>query len=416
MWRLNGYKQVAKLQREARAASRLHHKNLVTVIDFGIAGDEPYLVMEYARGTTLNQVLRANGSLPVDTAIGIALQICEGLAHAHHNGVIHCDLNSHNIMIDGKTVDSCQVKILDFGVARIYDSADSSILSLTQSGAFAGNPFYVSPEQCRGGKLDPRTDIYSLGCLLFEMLTGKPPYVGDDIAETITMHINAPVPVLINKGDADFSSKLKNVVAQAISKNREDRYATVEDLRAALIDAKDSSDHMPHEDWQQKTITLIRKDRTIAKRALLLFFCVLCAGLAVYIVMQHQAQQANDRQSGESKLSSRYSPFDRHNESRKALKLMLAREPENIKLVGMSISDEDLKLFQENDRVKMLDLSNTKITDDGLRFLRNSAITELTLDGTGVHTLKNVHYAKQLRSIRLYETDVDDQAIKNLAG
>src|SRR5579883_2222131 len=204
-------RQVAKLQSEARAASRLHHKNLVNVIDFGIAGDEPYLVMEYARGSTLNQVLTANGTLPVDTAIGIALQICEGLAHAHHNGVIHCDLNSHNIMIDGKTVDSCQVKILDFGVARIYDSADSSILSLTQSGAFAGNPFYVSPEQCRGGKLDPRTDIYSLGCLLFEMLTGKPPYVGDNVAETIMMHINAPVPLLISKdGDAEFSSKLKN--------------------------------------------------------------------------------------------------------------------------------------------------------------------------------------------------------------
>lgn len=227
--------QVARLQQEARAASRLQHPNIVSVLDFGVSVDEPYLVMELAKGKTICDLLLSNGPLPIDTAIEITLQICEGLAHAHQKGVIHCDLSSRNIIVE-EINDFTAVKILDFGVAKFYAAGELiSAQKLTQPGVFTGNPLYASPEQSRGEVVDLRTDVYSLGCLLFEMLTGVPPFEGGGATETIIMHLNEQRPTLAERANGRvFPEQLEALVARALSRSANERFSSMQEFAAAL--------------------------------------------------------------------------------------------------------------------------------------------------------------------------------------
>jgi len=250
--------QIALLQQEARTASRLHHENLINVLDFGVAEDEPYLVMEFAPGKTLRDILHEHEFLPLDTALDIAFQISDALAHAHEKGIIHCDLNSGNIMIGNFEAGAANVKILDFGVAKFTTAleADAS-QKLRGHEGFAGSPFYISPEQARSENLDGRTDVYSLGCLLYEMLTGTPPFVGRTGAQTILMHLNDPVPALkAGRNDGNFPETVEQLIAKALAKSADERFSSMTEFCQALVAAFES---LSESQGLRQTLTIQRK-------------------------------------------------------------------------------------------------------------------------------------------------------------
>jgi eukaryotic-like serine/threonine-protein kinase len=228
-----------RFQQEAQAASALNHPNILTVYDFGITPDGlPYLVMDFLEGTTLGDAVLDVGPLPIRRALPIFLQVCDGLAHAHENGVIHRDLKPTNIMlIDyGGTPDF--VKIVDFGIAKVVsktDADESSSPQLTQTGEVFGSPLYMSPEQCRGKVLDARSDIYSLGCVMFRTLTGKPPFTGEDRLEAMFKQINSDAPRLSEFcPELSVSNELEQVVLKCLAKSPADRYGSMVELAAAL--------------------------------------------------------------------------------------------------------------------------------------------------------------------------------------
>lgn len=214
---------VARFRREAMAAASLSHSNVVGVFDTGSDGDFHYIVMEYIAGQTLAEVLSAEAPLDSTIAAGIAASACEALAVAHNAGIVHRDIKPGNIMIDAAGV----VKVMDFGIAKT--SSDG----LTQVGSILGTVAYLSPEQAMGDPVDRRSDLFSLGCVLFEMLTGTPPITGEtlmEVAHKLTTY-NPPPPSRLNP---QVPAAMDTIVARAMAKSPSDRFQNAQEMRQAL--------------------------------------------------------------------------------------------------------------------------------------------------------------------------------------
>ncbi|HEY9714768.1 MAG TPA: serine/threonine-protein kinase, partial [Chroococcales cyanobacterium] len=185
---------IKRFKREAKTASSLKHPNVVTVIDFGFMEDgQPYIVTEFLGGLSLSQFLREHGPITPAKSRSIIRQVCDAVAEAHRQKIIHRDLKPENIVLQGRDQGGRFVKVVDFGVAKLVDTTGSSG-QLTMDGKVCGSPAYMSPEQCRGIDLDYRTDIYALGVVIFETLTGKRPFIADDLMALMFMHVNEAPP------------------------------------------------------------------------------------------------------------------------------------------------------------------------------------------------------------------------------
>ena len=215
---------VERFRREARAAAGLNHHNIVSVYDFGEDSGSYFIVMEYVEGETLRDIIGTKGPMAPSHATEIAADVAAALDAAHRQGIIHRDVKPGNVLVSGV------VKVADFGIARAGDPRDS----LTQTGAVMGTATYLSPEQAQGKDLDPRTDIYSLGVVLYEMLTGRPPFTGPSPVAIAYKHASE-VPVPPSEHNADVPPGLDAVVLKAMAKDPAQRHSSADDLRAELL-------------------------------------------------------------------------------------------------------------------------------------------------------------------------------------
>jgi eukaryotic-like serine/threonine-protein kinase len=224
-----------RFEREARALFALQHPHVLEVHDFGIVDGNPYLVMELLEGTPLDRMLEDGPPAP-ELGVDLARQLLAGLAFAHAQGVLHRDLKSENIFIrrepDGRFV----AKLLDFGLVKFVDDGRwGEARTLTTQGMIFGTPAYMSPEQTTGGPTDARTDVYSAGVILFELLTGLWPFMEEDRVSMFRAHIAKPPPSLSETNeDHEFHPALEAVVQKALAKRPEDRFASGGDMLAAL--------------------------------------------------------------------------------------------------------------------------------------------------------------------------------------
>ncbi len=226
-----------RFQKEAHAASLLDHPILVKVHDFGTIDDrQPFFVMDLFEGETLARRLKTRGPLPIDDGINLFIEVCFGLAYAHTQGVVHRDIKPSNIMIaDDPAAGQSQIRIVDFGIAKLVNTEESDALSLTRTGEIFGTPYYMSPEQCMGTKLDHRADIYSLGCVMFEAFTGLPPCLGDTALAIMMKHQFEQPPTLKQASlGNDYPEALEKIIAKMIEKKPEDRYQTLLDTARDL--------------------------------------------------------------------------------------------------------------------------------------------------------------------------------------
>ncbi len=221
---------------EAKAASHLNHPNLVSVHDYGLTTEgAPYLVMDFVEGISLLDVLLRDGALNSALVLELFEQICDGLAYAHSEGVVHRDIKPSNIILTRTATGAPQIKIVDFGIAKIV-SHNNEDHELTQTGEVFGSPMYMSPEQCEGHReLDARTDIYSVACVMYEALTGQPPFIGANAIQTMYKQINE-APSLMDGANRRLKipHALENVVMRALEKKPSDRHQSMEELRNDL--------------------------------------------------------------------------------------------------------------------------------------------------------------------------------------
>ena len=214
---------IERFRREAKNAAALNHPNIVSIYDRGEAEDTYYIAMEFLDGRTLKELIIGRGAAPINVAIEYARQILSALRFAHRHGIVHRDIKPHNALVDGEG----RVKVTDFGIARAGTS------QMTEAGSIVGTAQYLSPEQARGGEVDPRSDLYSLGIVLYELLTGKTPFDGETPVEIAMKHLSA-TPQPPSKLRPDIPPELDMVVLRALAKNPDDRYQSADEMEADL--------------------------------------------------------------------------------------------------------------------------------------------------------------------------------------
>jgi len=224
-----------RFRREARSAAKIRSEHVARVIDVGIMdGGVPYMVMEYLEGHDVSDEMAKVGMLPIADAVDFVLQAIEALAEAHAAGIVHRDLKPANLFIATRADGTRIVKVLDFGISKSLLGGSVAELSLTRTSVLIGSPLYMSPEQMRSAKdVDTRTDIWSLGVILYEMITGRPPYTGDSIP-ALCASLLSDVPQSMRSLRADVPPELEDIIGHCLAKDRAERYGTVSELARAL--------------------------------------------------------------------------------------------------------------------------------------------------------------------------------------
>lgn len=253
---------IDKFQREAQAAARLSHPNIVNIYDVGVADGDHYIVMEYVPGRTLKDRIRQEGHLSVSESLRVAREIAEALAHAHANNLVHCDIKPHNIlmMADG------HAKVADFGIARAVTES-----TMTYSGNVVGSVHYFSPEQAKGTMITPKSDVYSLGVVLYEMLTGKLPFTGDNPVSIAVKHLQEE-PVPVRQIDPSIPPVVEAIVSKAMSKDpamRPTSAELVQDIRQAermLMTGAQPVNMMPQDPDATQVLPRVQPQQNIPPR------------------------------------------------------------------------------------------------------------------------------------------------------
>jgi len=231
-WLTSNKTSVERFEREGKLTAKLNHPNIVAVYDVGsIDGREPYIVMEYIKGEALADRIHNGGPLDFDTTANIIIQICHGLEEAHSSGIIHRDLKPDNVLLQTKSDRPDWVKIVDFGISNMVQGAKR----LTKTGRMVGTPEYIAPEQLKDKPIDIRTDLYAVGIMIFEMLTGRVPFDGESAESILMKHLlEEPPPMSTIRPELSGENPFDAVVNKLLKKAPEERYQTAEELRHVI--------------------------------------------------------------------------------------------------------------------------------------------------------------------------------------
>jgi tRNA A-37 threonylcarbamoyl transferase component Bud32/multisubunit Na+/H+ antiporter MnhC subunit len=305
---------IRRFQTEAKATFSLSHPNIITVNEFGLLDDQsPFLVMELVQGESLADRLKSKGTLSVDDALAIMVQVCFGLAYAHELGIVHRDIKPSNIMLVRSMPVGTEgsVKILDFGIAKFTAHPGGEIQALTKTGEIFGSPLYMSPEQCSGQQVDNRADTYAMGCVLFEALTGAPPFVTDSALKTMAMHLNQTAPTLRQAAlGAKFSEALEQIVARMLSKDPNQRPSNLSELAHelhAIRIGKQTADR-----GLSELVATVQAPKSVSTRTLivsLVLTAIVVSGVTAVVLMR--TLHATDKASGLQAHHPVQDPFQR---------------------------------------------------------------------------------------------------------
>ncbi|MFN8555470.1 MAG: protein kinase [Candidatus Obscuribacterales bacterium] len=381
-----------RFQQEAKAITSLRHPNIINVHDFGVSEHgQPYMVMDFIEGNTLADVIKEKGGLTLEESLHRFIQLCDALEHAHEVGVLHRDLKPSNIMLSNRDGNFADARIVDFGIAKLLDKEDEQTDSghLTKTGELFGSPLYMSPEQCRGSHVDARSDIYSMGCVMFETLTGQPPLKGASMVETFVLQMTEiPQPMSKVCVNRSFPDELEAVIAKTLAKDPEDRFQSMTELEYALMQIQPNQSSS-----KQSSRTKVKLQAPVIPKTILvgavsavsgfiLASIIVSAMLSHHEKLQNGADSATGTQSGGQEVSQQGAP--KGAEQQKIDIADYAKRNRKVKRT-LEHGDEDLAAALRGDDLGLsrVDLSEarTPITDQSGVLLGNlKSLTDLDLD------------------------------------
>ncbi|MGD9680733.1 MAG: serine/threonine protein kinase, partial [Candidatus Obscuribacterales bacterium] len=389
--------QILRFQSEARILSKLNHRNILQVLDFGINKNNLlYLVTDYLQGESLEALIGDEGILERADLIDIFTQICEGMQHAHDNGIVHRDLKPANIIIEADRT----VKILDFGIARDNTADDTG--HRTRTGAALGSPIYMSPEQAGGEKVTTASDIYSLGCILYQAVTGSPPFLGATAVETMTMHRSATPPPL----PLDIETELETLILSCLEKDPAHRPASMNDLKEQLVlleqPAPERSGATSTRQGQQ-----IKPVRSLALLAITIILIPLLIALSTKVSPPPEVSTEKETAPSFKLVEKRgRSTWEvQSNYARDAdLAALADKKPACLNLASASINGSGLKPLVDNGwSFTNLAMEYTYLNDDGaLNISKIKGLRKLDVTSTAI-TDRGMEYIAGLEELRVLE-------------
>ncbi|HEY9774070.1 MAG TPA: protein kinase [Planktothrix sp.] len=368
--------QIARFHKEARALSQLQHPNLVSVVDFGMTEqNQPYMVMDFIEGQPLSALIHSQGSLEPTAAIDIAIQVAKAISYAHEQLVLHRDLKPENIIISDERVRGVpRVFVLDFGMAKLT-SEDNADFHLTKTGEIFGSPLYMSPEQAQGKRADERTDVYSLGCVLFEAIAGTQPFTGDSALEIMVQKMQDSPPFLRKTGKGKpIPGALAGIVATALERDATKRFKSMKAFEEALTL------------WRTRGVGVMRREKGIkiligTALGLVIVGCI--ASILTSLISEPPVVPNSKVESASP--DRRPVPAELLGVTSLAAERINNELGEGIVLNDLPISDNDLKLLQNKAQLTRLTIQGwghrPDLSDKQLDYIIRLPLDELTLIG-----------------------------------
>ena len=407
-----------RFRQEAEAIGRLQHPAIIKIHQFS-TDDPPFIVMDYVKGKSLSDVLAAKGSLSLERTTFIAKQIVDALAHAHSRGVVHRDLKPSNIMI----LAGDAIQVLDFGIAKLDDTDDSNLIKLTQTGEIFGSPAYMSPEQVLGKKVTAESDQYSIGCVLYECLTGSPPFVGTSPIDVMMKHASNEPPLSLREATLGqpFPLYIEELVKRLLSKKPEDRFRSMNEVSAALSNDKVL---LPKTKVSAQSKTKIAKSILLKAAPLLVVGAVVSMGANFVfrnvtekitvtaptpgaLVVPMPADKTQSNEDNEASAANQAFIQGLQHPGKAGLQCVFVRQN--------MITDDALAEVKKHPEIQELHLENcVELTNKGLKNLVGTKIVRLYLKGNfnisdeGIATLCQI---KSLRMLDLQGTAVSDKGL-----
>jgi serine/threonine protein kinase len=429
--------RVKRFRKEAESLTALEHANIIHVRDYGLTENgQPYMVLDFVEGMSLSELINQRGPLSAELALDIFAQIASALAHAHDRGVLHRDLKPGNIMICETRGQRPIAKLIDFGIAKDLHSGPER--GLTATGEVLGSPAYMSPEQTSGSKIDQGTDIYSLGCVMFEALTGTPPFHGATAIDIIFQQINSEAPLLKERSRSNFPQALEEIVAQALQKDPQKRQHSMIELydqltEVAIRQKKTNTNAAPGE---------LKKPSSFLAKALLACCAVLLTailGMDTYLILQKQKQEderlqlksANDKATKDAIARNAINALDisPNSVARDMIRAGLAGRDRQISgrvKVQDQIADDVLDEFGSGKAGAftsngqpigwMVDIEESKVKGPGLAYLIRYPVTNLSLDHSSVtdRAFLEIVHMPVLEELQIDGTDITNAGLKLL--
>ncbi len=430
---------VQRFQTEAKAAGSLSHPNLVAVYDFGVSeGGTPYMVMDFVPGKTLQDVLSAHGQLDLKTVLDIFIQCSDGLAHAHEKGVFHRDIKPSNIvLLQEENIGPGSIRILDFGIAKIASNTTQT-QELTKTGMVIGSPLYMSPEQCSGKRMDARTDIYSLGCVLYECLCGAPPFQGDTVIETLMLHqTEAPKTLREASLGRDFPARLQDIVSAMMAKNADERIDSMKtvyqelmrirefvggsDNKAVLDKDKKASGEKAQKDAADRLAKI--KSKLFSTPVIISALVVVVGGMVAFMLSQllHEQKPAPHISLADASVSTPGQELAGYDyKVRRALTEARSRGQEVVHVAACEFSQSQFDLLGQQKWIHKLELFEcTRFTPLGFKTILHENIDSLNLLSSALNdaSLEEISRCKSLRYLCLAKCyDISPKGLMKIAG
>ncbi len=419
---------------EAKTISTMHHPNIISVHDFGVSEEnQPYMVMDFVEGTTLSDFIKQDGALEPELAVKLAMQICDGLAHAHSHNVLHRDLKPNNVMLVPLAAGELHLRVLDFGLAKLF-AEDEQADHLTKTGETVGTPAYMSPEQVMGKKLSPRSDIYSLGCLLYHCLTGFVPFGGATKMETMLKQLNDQAPPF-SEYDVDVSERLEALVMQLLSKDPTGRPESMtqvkEKLKALMTDNSSGQLSSMGKKEKKKSFNLSFDPKKVAIIAVPLLLVLGGGGFFWYQsqkrpepapVAKVEAPPVKKEEPAATKTETKVEEETKETEIKTETPVATetSQKSDEPKVAWSSVDKQFIESIKQNPQATTLSSDGLPIRNEVLYFVKQMKnLQNLNLSKSkeiGDPGLKYIEGLPLLNNLDLSKTDVTDKGVASIAS
>lgn len=421
--------QLISFQEEAKALAKLDHPNIVKIIDFGASQSEtPYMVMDFIAGISLETYLERHGTLEESAARNVFAKLCKALDYAHKQGVFHRDIKPSNILLYEQD-ELIEVCLIDFGVAKVKEA--TGLITVYQDKTLAGTPDYMSPDPIQGDSYDEQSEIYCLGCVLFETLAGRPPFTADTALETLSLHVRKTPPRLKDI-DIGISEEISDTVSRCLEKSKAKRFSSMEELIEQLSSIQKIRDATPLDTQPHASKSLSSsKIPVIPLIAVILVLIFSAPLLFLFSGSKHTASEKADKKAKQINVKFRpsqqrsaydyYEPFLSNNsESDLDLKRVRKELEKRIEQYSIHQTYRDMVVMKRrflNGKLSIkLDLSNWKIDGSGLAHLENLPIDGLILsDNTKLQNIHLVHLISiPLTHLALERTNLNGKGLESV--